>query len=212
MGVGGWVDFLIVTSHDHRAPTGALRVSVDCPDPPNLGQGCYAHISRVAHPHSHPRPRLSPASCLKGGGSFSHFYHKTVCNKSCLYHIWGGKVDTFRVLPSRQRSRPSTPAPPGPGPLTTLSAVLGLHTKTRLTVLYENPKPAYACSSRVSQGGTPRALCEPRASGTDSSCDCKPVSDLEGTMLHEISQTEKEKRTLSTDHLYTVCTLNKSNS
>lgn len=127
---------------------------VDCPDPPNLGQGCYAHISRVAHPPLPPKATAEPYILPQGGRSFSHFYHKTVCNKSCLYHIWEVKW-TLVSSPSRQRSRPSTPAPPGPGPLTTLSAVLRAAHEDQTYCPLRNPKPAYACGSQCHREGPP---------------------------------------------------------
>lgn len=138
---------------------------VDCPDPPNLGQGCYAYISRVAHPPLPPKATAEPYILPQGGRSFSHFYHKTVCNKSCLYHIWEVKW-TLVSSPPRQRSclGPSTPAPPGPGPLTTLSAVLRAAHEDQTYCPLRNPKAASRLWFPVSQGGTPRALCEPRAS------------------------------------------------
>lgn len=97
-------------------------------------------------------------------------------------------------LPDRQRSRP------GPSPLLPLGQALsprcplcpGLHTKTRLTVLYRTPKPASCPRLPVSQGGTPRASCEPRASEL-----IPPVNaSLQPTwrvLRRETSRTEKDK-------------------
>lgn len=152
-----------ITTHDHRVPTGALLRACGLSRPPNLGQGCYAHISGGGPiPSLPPKATAEPYILPQGGRSFSHFYHKTVCNKSCLYHILGGKVTLS--LPSQTEIMPRALNPCSLGQaLTTLSTALGCTRRPDSHVLYETPKVASRLWFPVSQGGTPRALCEPRA-------------------------------------------------
>lgn len=106
-----------------------------------------------------------------------------------------GKVDTH-VLPS-QAGRDHAQ---GPQPLLPLGQALsphcplypGLHTKTRLTVPHKTPNPLTPEIPSVT-GRDPQGTVRAQSLGTDSSCDCKSVSNLEGTVLREISQTEKDK-------------------
>lgn len=162
---------------------------LDCPDPLNLGQGLLCpHLTGAP-----PAPKATPEPYIlsHGGRSFSYFYHKTVRNKNCLYHMWKVKW-TLVSSPPRQTEitpRAFTPAPPGPGPLTTLSAVSRAAHEDQTHCPLQNPKPALGSQC---QGGTPRASCEPRASEL-----IPPVTaSLQPTwrvLCRETSQTEKDK-------------------
>lgn len=103
-------------------------------------------------------------------------------------------MDT-RVLPFRTEITPRALNPCSPWARPSHHTVRCIQGCTRRPDLLSFTKPQTRLTPVVPSvtGRDPQGIVRAQSLRTDSSCDCKPVSDLEGTMLHEISQTEKDE-------------------